>query len=137
MISFSSYVVWPVSSEVDAIKGVVDVEKWWGYVDSKVVEAAVFKSATPEPVSATDIASWITPSCRSSTVLNTEHLKTSSTIDPHNGKPFGCPKKLAELVRRGKYNPLESNKLTISELKHIAAEVEMPSCVAPTKVYCS
>ena len=41
--------VWPVSSEVDAIEGDVDVEKLWGYVDSKVVEAAVFKSATPEP----------------------------------------------------------------------------------------
>ena len=50
--------VWPVSSEVDATEGVVDVEKWWGYVDSKVVEATVFKSATPEPVSATDIASY-------------------------------------------------------------------------------
>ena len=73
--------MWPVSCEVDAIEGIVDVEKWWGYVDSKVVEAAVFKSATSEPVSATDIAPWIPPSCRSSTVLNTEHLKVSSTTD--------------------------------------------------------
>ena len=130
--------MWPVSSEVDAIEGIVDVEKWWGYVDSKVVEAAVFKSATPEPVSATDIAPWIPPSCRSSTVLNTEHLKVSSPTDAPNGKPFGCPKKLEELVRRGKYNPLESNHLTVSELKDIAAEVEIPSsCVAPTKVYFS
>ena len=70
-------------------------------------------------------------------VYITSGIELAHSIDPPNGKPFGCPKKLAELVRRGKYNPLESNKLTISELKHIAAEVEMPSCVAPTKVYCS
>ena len=107
-------------------------------MDSKVVEAAVFKSATPEPVSATDIAPRIPPCCRSSTALNTEHLKVSSTTDTPNGKPFGCRKKLAELVRRGIYNPLESNNLTISELKDIATEVEIPSsCVAPTKVYFS
>ncbi len=127
--------VWPVLSEVDASVDTVDVDKWWTYVDSKVVEAAVFRSSTSEPVSSTDIAPWIPPSCRSSTILNTEHLKASSCItDPPNNRPFGCPKKLSELVRKGSYNPLESHTMTVPELKVIAAEVEIPSSVGSTKV---
>ena len=125
--------VWP--AEVDAIEGTVDVDKWWMHVDSKVVEAAVFRSSISEPVSTTDIAPWIPPSCRSSTILNTEHLKASSSItNLPNSKPFGCPKKLAELVRKGTYNPLESHTIALPELKVIAADVEIPSSVGSTKV---
>ena len=125
--------VWPVLSEVDAIEGTVDVDKWWTYVDSKVVEAEVFRLSTSEPVSTTDIAPWIPPSCRSSTILNTEHLKASSSITDPNSRPFGCPKKLAGLVRMGNHNPLVSH-MTLPQLKVVAAEVEIPSSVGSSKV---
>ena len=120
---------------MDDIDGGVDIEKWWRYVDGKIVEAAVFRSSPSESIQVTDIAPWIPPSCRNSTILNTEHLKVSSALEPPNTKPFGCPKKLADLVRRGRYNPLELHGMTIPEVKQIAAEVEIPSSVASTKVY--
>jgi len=127
--------VWPAPSELDNIEGTVDVDKWWRHVDSKIVEAAVFKSSTSEQVQVTDIAPWIPPSCRNSTIVNTEHLKVSSSaIESPNGKPFGCPKKLADLVRRGRYDPLELHGMSTQEVKQIAAEVEIPSSVGSTKV---
>lgn len=116
--------MWPAPSELDNIEGTVDVDKWWRHVDSKIVEAAVFKSSTSEQVQVTDIAPWIPPSCRNS----------SSAIESPNGKPFGCPKKLADLVRRGRYDPLELHGMSTQEVKQIAAEVEIPSSVGSTKV---
>lgn len=110
--------MWPAPSELDNIEGTVDVDKWWRHVDSKIVEAAVFKSSTSEQVQVTDIAPWIPPSCRNSTIVNTEHLKVSSSaIESPNGKPFGCPKKLADLVRRGRYDPLELHGMSTQEVK--------------------
>ena len=113
---------------MDNIEGTVDVDKWWRHVDSKKGEAAVFRSSTSEQVQVTD-------SCRNSTIVNTEHLKVSSSaIESPNGKPFGCPKKLADLVRRGRYDPLELHGMPTQEVKQIAAEVEIQSSVGSTKV---
>jgi len=131
---FSYTVVWPAPSELDNIEGTVDVDKWWRHVDSIIVEAALFRSSTSEQVQVTDIAPWIPPSCKNSTVVNTEHLKVSSyAIESLNGKPFGCPKKLADLVRRGRYDSLELHGMSTQEVKQIA-EVEIPSSVGSAKV---
>lgn len=53
------------------ISGSVNIDKWWGEVDSKILEALVFRSARMEPILVSEIAPWLPPSCRGN-VTNTE-----------------------------------------------------------------
>ena len=118
----SFQVTWPSITDATKTGGKVDIEEWWEYVESKVVEASVYRSSSRlNPVDATKIAPWIPPSCRNTAIYNTEYLKGSKAAK--SKKPTGCPKKLGDLIRCGAYNPLNLQHTPVDELKVIAAEV--------------
>ncbi len=132
---FCTQVKWPEEDCGQPPNGTVDIDQWWGSLERNILEAVVFKAAMPESVLATKIAPWIPSACRSFTAYNTEHVKgrPSSSAD---SRPIACPKKLAEMIRTGRYNPLHVSDMPLAEVKQIAAEVEMPSSIPPTKVLC-
>lgn len=65
-----------IQAEAPTDEHEVDVDEWWKQVDLFMVNGAVAaKTRKPKPVDAHKVAPWIAPVCRSSKVLNTEHLK--------------------------------------------------------------
>lgn len=127
-------VVWEQERDEHSVAGAVNIDEWWREIDSKILESVIFKSTRLEPVSATKIAPWIPPSCRG-TVINTEHLKMSNQVDS-SSTPTGCPKMLAEFIRKGTYNPLNLKSASIHELQEVCSLVGIPKRQATTKVYC-
>ena len=117
----------------EAKVGPLDVDKWWREIESKILEAIVFKSTRVEPVVATRIAPWIPPSCRGE-VVNTEYLK-SSRQENDSTSHIGCPKMLAELIRKGCYDPLNLKSASTADLLEVCSSVGIPPKVATTKVY--
>lgn len=112
--------------------GAVNIDEWWDEIESKMLEAAVYKSAKTEPINATCIAPWISPACRAKTILNTEFVKMSS--DKTSQEPIGCPKTLADLIRKGTYNPLDLQLASADELRDVCTQVSIPYKKATTKV---
>ena len=45
--------------------------------------------------------------------MNTEHMKLKNSQANCSATPIGCPKSLAELIRRGTYNPLDLQSLSV------------------------
>ena len=107
--------------------GEVEIEKWWDEMEMKILEAIVYKDANQEPVIATSIAPWIPPSCRANKIFNTEHLKSSRSLlaTTSTQDPVGCPKKLADLIRNGTYNPLDLHMASAEELRCICSQVDI------------
>ena len=104
--------------------GRVDIDSWWRamYMDAKI-----------EPILAMSIAPWIPPSCRGN-VVNTEHMKSSKSQAHSSANPAGCPKTLAELIRRGTYNPLDLQSTSAADLHEVCSLVGIPHQQASTKV---
>ena len=48
----------------------------------------------------------------------------------------GCPKKLAELIRAGKYDPSQVHRMTTTEVKDLCAEADIGVSALSTKVLC-
>lgn len=110
----------------------MQVDEWWEKMERKIVEAAVNKDAKPEQIDATSIAPWIPPSCRASTIVNTEFIKLKQTAT--SKEPTGCPKKLADLIRSGAYNPLDLHVLTTAKLQEICSQTGITCGTTTTKV---
>lgn len=113
--------------------GSVNITEWWRQMEMKVLEAVVFKDARIEPVSAMRIAPWIAPSCRADVVVNTEYLKNAQD-KCCSSTPVGCPKMLAELIRKGTYNPLNLQSASTQDLQKVCTLVGIPHKQASTKV---
>ena len=100
--------MWSETLPADAT-GAVDVVGWWKAIEDKMIEAAVYYTATPIHLEADKIAPWIPPACRGKVVLNTEHLKgmhphveylsTKHIIDEHNNY-CGCTNTIKTAQRR-------------------------------------
>lgn len=114
------------------IRSEVDVDVWWRAIDSKLLEGVIFRSSTVEPIFADEIAPWLPPSCRGR-VINTEHLKKSNK-DTTTGVPVGCPKKLAELIRKGVYDPLKISSFSATQLQEVCSQVGIKTNGSTTKV---
>ena len=112
----------------------VDIDTWWRAMESKMLEAVVYKDAKMEPVVAASIAPWIPPLCRGN-VVNTEHMKSKNYQANCTATPVGCPKTLAELIRRGTYNPLDLQSLSVHNLQEVCSLVGIPYKQTTTKVY--
>ena len=107
---------WSLSSSDPSSPGVVNTEEWWDSLELKAVEGATYREVEMEPILATEIAPWIPPSCRGPVQHNTEHQKKSSV----SGLELtGCPKKLAEAIRRDEYNPLLVHQLPNEKLRQL------------------
>ncbi len=66
--------LWP-DDEGEVQSTEVNIDEWWSTIDMKMVEAAAFSSARQESIPVDQIAPWIAPACRGSTVVNSEVLK--------------------------------------------------------------
>lgn len=54
----------------------------------------------------------------------------------HSGDtPTGCPKKLAEVIRTGQYNPAKVGSTSAPELRAVCEAVDIPVGSNPTKVH--
>ena len=111
----------------------MDVDGWWCYLESKIIEGIAFKDIEQEKVKALQIAPWIPPASRGR-VVNTEHLKCSASKHQSPPIPVGCPKTLASLIRQGVYDPLNLASVSITQLKEICDLVHIPKQLATTKV---
>ena len=109
--------MWKTSDDIDEGKksGTVDIDAWWRAMELKMLEAVVYKDAKMEPVVAANIAPWIPPLCRGN-VVNTEHMKSKNSQANCSTTPIGCPKILAELIRREIFNPLDLQSLSVHNL---------------------
>ena len=116
----------------ERVSDTVDIDTWWRAMESKMIEAAVYKDAKIEPIVAASIAPWIPPSCRGN-VVNTEHRKSKNSQANSSATPIGCPKTLAELIRRGTYNPLDLQALSVHNLQEICTLVGIPYKQTTTK----
>ena len=67
------------------------------------------------------LAPWLPPSCRGK-VINTEFKKKSSKTGASD-IPGGCPKTLAELIRKGVYDPLNIGSFSAVKLHEICSLV--------------
>ena len=110
----------------------VNVDEWWQQMELKVLEAVTYKDTKMEPVLAPSIAPWIPPSCRAD-VVNTEVLKLNKG-SCHSSTPVGCPKMLAELIRKGTYNPLDLQSASTQSLQEVCSIVGIPYKKGTTKV---
>ena len=53
----------------------------------------------------------------------------------HSGDtPIGCPKKLAEFIRKGQYDPTKASSITAPELRTVCQSVDIPAGLSSTKV---
>lgn len=120
--------------DVEDKPGVVNIDEWWAQIEMKILEAAVYKDAKPELVNATSIAPWIPPACRAKTIANTEFAKLSSNPGKTCHEPIGDPKKLADLIHNGIYNPLDLHSVSADELRVLCSEVNIPHKRRLTKV---
>ncbi len=66
--------LWP-DDEGEVQSTEVNIDEWWSTIEMKMVEAAAFSSARQESIPVDQIAPWIAPACRGSTVVNSEVLK--------------------------------------------------------------
>lgn len=125
--------MWTLANNEDRqnLAGAVNIDQWWGQIESKILEALIYKDATPEPILATSIAPWIPPSCRGHPV-NTEFLKSGQNCA--SAEPSGCPKTLAELIRKGTYNPLCVQSNSLEELRSVCSLVSITHTQATSKV---
>lgn len=116
----------------DDVTGSINVDEWWRNIESKLLEAVVFNSTRLEPLLATEITP---PSCRGK-VINTEHLKQSKQQD-NSSALIGCPKMLAELIRKGFYNPLDLKSVSTESLQEVCSLVGIPIKKANTTRVCA
>ena len=142
---------WP--ADVDCVGDEVDVDEWWESVDMRIVEQAAISRSVKAPVlKAEKIAPWIPPMCRNTTVVNSETQKGNvqllyyacqnvlihyKTIGGQRNpmKRMGSPKKLADLIRNGSYNPETLKTTTVETLREICIAVEIPISANATKVH--
>ena len=117
----------------ERVSDTVDIDTWWRAMESKMIEAAVYKDAKIEPIVAASIAPWIPPSCHGN-MVNTEHRKSKNSQVNSSATPIGGPKTLAELIRRGTYNPLDLQALSVHNLQEICTLVGIPYKQTTTKV---
>ena len=61
---------------MDGVGDEVDVDEWWESVDMRIVEGAAAASCVKAPViKVENVAPWIPPICRNTTVVNSEVQK--------------------------------------------------------------
>ena len=63
-----------------------------------------------------------------------EHMKSKNSQVNCSTTPIGCPKTLAELIRRGTYNPLDLQSLSVHNLQEVCSLVGIPYKQTTTKV---
>lgn len=105
------------------------------------------------PLDASKTAPWIPPVSRRASVLNAEveigillEYSVASILTPiifdhakigtgnHSLCTSGCPKKLAELIRAGNYDPSCVHKMTTAELKFVSTAAHICTSAKTTKV---
>lgn len=127
--------IWQQQTHDREINTPCNIDEWWREVACKILEAIIFKSAKVEPVLAAKIAPWIPPSCRGN--VNTEHFKLGSKAE-NSSTLIGCPKMLAELIRKGVYDPLNLKSTSIQELQEVCLLVGISNLqYTTTKVECN
>lgn len=114
--------------------GTVNIDEWWAQIEMKILEAAVYKDAKPEPVNATCIAPWIPPACRAKSIANTEFAKLSSNSGKTSLESIGHPKKLADHIHNGTYNPMDLHSASVDKLRDMCSQVNIPHKKGTTKV---
>ena len=125
--------IWQSDDDSGQEPGSVNITEWWRQMEMKVLEAVTFKDTRIEPVLTMRNAPWIAPSCRADVVVNTEYLK--NTRDKCClSTPVGCPKMLAELIRKGTYNLLNLQSASTQDLQEVCTLVGIPHKQASTKV---
>ena len=123
---------WPeMSSSTSPPSGLVDTEQWWSSLEYRAIEGATYKEVEMEPILGTEIAPWIPPACRSRLQYNTQHQKESSG----GLQLVGCPKQLAECIRREEYNPLTVHQLPNEKLHNLCRMCNVKGEQGLTKVY--
>ena len=142
---------WP--DDVDAVGDEVDVDEWWESIDMRMVEGAAAASCVKAPViKVENVAPWIPPICRNTNVVNSEvqkgmmystlyffatkYLMLLNHVGGQNSvRKVGSPKKLADLIRNGSYNPETLKTITTETLRGVCNAVEIPIAANATKVY--
>ena len=53
---------------------------------------------------------------------------------PGKDSVHGCPKKLADMIRSGVYDPSKVSSFNTADLQHICQKADIPICSSSTKV---